>query len=131
MARFTLWYFALVFGAGFALGVLRTLLLEPRLGSATAQFVELPFMVVISLWAAGFCLRRLGAELSRTEVAFAGAAAVLLLFGFELVLVLGLRGETPGAWLQSRLSPPGIAYLISVLAFGCWPWVLYPRTRRR
>ncbi len=127
IARFTLWYFALVFGAGFALGVLRTLLLEPRVGAQTAELLELPLMVLVSAWAAAFCLRRLGAGLGRSAAAGAGVAAVILLLGFELVVVLLLRGEPLGGWLATRASPAGVAWGVAVLLFGVWPWLLHPR----
>lgn len=127
IARFTLWYFALVFGAGFALGVLRTLFLEPRVGAQTAELLELPLMVVVSSWAAWFCLRRLGAGLARGQAAAAGLAAVVLLLAFEFVVVLLLRGETIGAWLAARATPAGVGYGLAVALYGALPWLLHPR----
>ena len=37
-------YFALVFGAGFVLGMIRVPFLVPRLGERVAELVEMPFM---------------------------------------------------------------------------------------
>ena len=126
MVRFALWYFALVFGTGFALGVLRTLLLEPRIGAQTAELLELPLMVLVSAWAAGFCLRRLGRRLARREVGVAGAAAVLLLLAFELGVVLLLPGDSLGAWLASRATAAGAACGAAVAVYGALPWLRYP-----
>ncbi len=51
-------YAALVFAAGFVLGVLRVLLLAPQLGALVAVLVELPAMLAIAWVACGFSLRR-------------------------------------------------------------------------
>ena len=40
-------YFALVFGAGFVLGTIRTLWIVPRLGTRMAEMMETPIMLMI------------------------------------------------------------------------------------
>ena len=45
-------YFALVFAAGFALGTMRTLWVMPRLGARTAELIEQPVMLGVSILAA-------------------------------------------------------------------------------
>ena len=45
-------YFALVFAAGFVLGTIRTLWAVPWLGVRTAELVELPIMLGVSIIAA-------------------------------------------------------------------------------
>ena len=45
-------YFALVFGAGFLLGPIRVLFLEPRVGLRAAELTELPLMIVAITFAA-------------------------------------------------------------------------------
>ena len=42
-------YFALVFGAGFVLGTIRTLWIVPRLGTRMAELMETPIMLVITI----------------------------------------------------------------------------------
>lgn len=46
-------YFAIVFAAGFALGVLRVLVLAPTLGETSAVLFELPIILWVSWWACG------------------------------------------------------------------------------
>jgi hypothetical protein len=52
-------YFALVFGAGFVLGAIRTLWIAPRLGTRLAELMETPIMLVITILAARWTVRRL------------------------------------------------------------------------
>ena len=40
-------YFALVFGAGFVLGTIRTLGVVPRVGARIAELMETPVMLVV------------------------------------------------------------------------------------
>jgi len=52
-------YFALVFGAGFVLGTLRTLWVVPRVGTRMAELMETPIMLVITIVAARWIVHRL------------------------------------------------------------------------
>jgi hypothetical protein len=45
-------YFALVFGAGFVLGTIRTLWVVPRFGMRVAELMETPIMLVVTIVAA-------------------------------------------------------------------------------
>ena len=42
-------YFALVFGAGFVLGTVRTLWVVPRVGTRTAELTEMPIMLAVTI----------------------------------------------------------------------------------
>jgi hypothetical protein len=53
-------YFALVFGAGFVLGTIRTLWVVPRVGTRTAELMETPIMLVVTIVAARSIILRLG-----------------------------------------------------------------------
>ena len=43
-------YFALVFGAGFVLGVLRISFLVPRFGERLAELAEMPLMLLVIVY---------------------------------------------------------------------------------
>src|SRR2546428_221806 len=51
MLRAGVLYFALVFGAGFVLGTIRTLWIVPRLSARMAELMETPIMLVITILA--------------------------------------------------------------------------------
>ena len=52
-------YFALVFGAGFVLGTVRTLWFVPRVGTRIAELMETPIMLVVTIVAARWIVRHL------------------------------------------------------------------------
>ena len=52
-------YFALVFGAGFVLGPMRILWVVPRFGVRMAELLETPIMLVVTIFAARWIVRRL------------------------------------------------------------------------
>ena len=76
-------YFALVFGAGFMLGVLRVSLLVPHFGERMAELGEMPLMLVVILVSARFVIQRF--SVSRAVAARLGMGLValgLLLFAY-------------------------------------------------
>ena len=52
-------YFAVVFAVGFALGAIRTLWLVRRVGTRTAELMEMPLMLVVTILAARWTVLRL------------------------------------------------------------------------
>jgi len=80
-------YFALVFGAGFALGTIRILWMVPRLGTRMAE-----------LWV----VRRLAVPPKLSSRLGMGCVALFLLLLAEFSLVLYLRGMSISDYLASR-----------------------------
>ena len=85
-------YLALVFGAGFVLGTIRTLWAVPRFGTRIAELMETPIMFVVTILAARWIVRRLTVPpkpLSRLGMGCVGLALMLVA---EFTLVLWLWG---------------------------------------
>lgn len=114
-------YWAFVFGLGFVLGTVRTLWLEPYLGSAVrAVAIELPFMLAASWFVAGRLVRRFGVERPAPGAAMGGIAFALLLAS-EAGVGIGLMGESFSQWLAGLFEGAGLLGLSGQIAFALFP----------
>ena len=115
-----LWYFAGAFCAGFALGVVRVLLLEPQLGPMIAALIEIPVMLA-GLWLfCGFCVRRLDVPAATPARLAMGGAALMLLLGAETLLGLGLGQGIPSQ-IAAYSTPAKLLGLAAQIAFAAFP----------
>lgn len=121
VVRAGLLYFALTFGAGFVLGPLRILILVPRLGTRTAELLELPVMIGISWLAARWVTGRLAVPPRTAPRLAVGAIAGALLLVAEFTLVLRLRGLTLEEYFATRDPVAGAAYYAAVLLMVTMP----------
>lgn len=120
-------YFALVFGVGFVLGVVRVLWLAPQVGERLAEVIEAPLMLVAMFFSARFITQRFPASRIVDYLA-SGAMALVLLLAVEFSVVLGLRGLSIGQYFRERDPVAGGVYLLMLLVFAAMPWFL-GRTR--
>lgn len=123
-------YWAVVFAGAFALGVVRTLWLVPRIGELAAVACEVPLTLALSWWAA----RRITA---RWRIAGGGPALTMGLIAFlilmlaELALAQVLAGQSPAEWATSLITPAGTLGLGGQVLFALLPWwVAQGRMRR-
>jgi hypothetical protein len=123
-------YFAIVFGAGFVLGTLRTLWVVQRVGTRMAELLELPLMLAAVFLAARFINQRFDAVRGPWTRFVIGIVALVLLLTAELVLGVALRGVTPKEALVNRDLMSGTAYYVAVCVFALMPWFLGIRFRR-
>jgi len=114
-------YSASVFALGFALGVVRTLWIAPRLGERAAELAEMPLMVAASFFVARALLGREGDTLDARGGALVGAAALALLLGAEFALVSFVRGQTLAENVAARDPVSGSAYALALLLFAAMP----------
>jgi hypothetical protein len=114
-------YFALVFGAGFALALIRIPLLVPHMGVRAAELIEMPFMLMVIYFAARWIVRRMPAPAARTARLVVGVLALGLLLLAEFTLVPWLQGLSVREAIASRDPVSGAAYAMSLVVFALMP----------
>jgi hypothetical protein len=117
-------YFALVFGAGFLLGGARLLWVVPRFGSRTAELMELPIMLMVTIVVASWITRRLAVPSSRSKRLAMGVIALALMLIAEFTLVLLLRGLSIRQYLDEQDPVAASVYYATLLLFGLMPFLL-------
>ena len=120
-------YFALVFGAGFLLGIPRVLWLVPRLGARTAELIESPIMLVVTILAAGWMVRRFSLPPTVAARLGPGLIALGLLLAAEFTLVLKVQRLTASQYIAGRDTVSGTVYILLLLAFAVMPLLVARR----
>jgi|SRR6187200_887452 len=116
-------YFALVFGVGFLLGILRVLVLVPSLGERWAELAEMPLMLIAIIFAARFVVRRFPAT-QRASSLVSGGIALVLLIVVEFSVVLALRGMSISQYFAERDPVAGSVYVGMLVVFAVMPWLM-------
>lgn len=119
--RYGLLYFATVFAAGFGLGMIRVLWLEPELGTRYAELLEMLMMLVVVYVSARYWVTRALAQPKPVNFLGMGWLALGALLILELTLVLGVRGLSFPEYLATRDWVSGSAYAVSLLVFAFLP----------
>ena len=114
-------YFALVFGAGFALGSIRVPFLVPRIGVRYAEMLEMPFMFVAVLLSARYVVGRFRLPPSAMTRLRVGLVALALLLAAEWLLNTMFLGQSPAEYVASRDPVSGTAYLAMLGLFAVMP----------
>ena len=117
-------YFGLLFGAGFILGVLRVLLVAPRIGARAAELTEMPLMLLIIFFAARFTIRKFQLPATMQLRLAMGGLSLALMLTFEFALILPLRGISFRQYFADRDPIAGTAYWVSLLVFALLPTIL-------
>ncbi len=115
------YYFALVFAAGFVLGTIRTLWVVPKLGVRTAELMEAPIMVGISILAARWVVRHFSTPPLWPRRLAVGCVGLGLMLLAEFGFVLWVRGLTIRGYFETRDPVSGAAYFAALGAFGLIP----------
>ena len=116
-------YFGVVFGLGFACGLVRVPILEPRFGELGALMFEAPVMLAGIVLAAPKVCRRFGVPPTPPARLAVGLAALVLLLGFEVMVGVWARGMTMGQIMGRFGTTPGILSLLLYLVFAAMPWL--------
>ena len=109
------------------LGPIRLLWAVPRFGTGTAELMEAPIMLIITVVAAKWIVRRLAVPFTPRRRLGMGFIAVGLLLVAELTLVLWLRGLSVSEYVSSRDFVSGTAYCLSLGAFAVMPFLVNRR----
>jgi type IV secretory pathway TrbD component len=120
-------YFAVVFGAGFVLSTIRTLWVVPRIGARTAELAEMPIMLLVSLVAARWTVLRLGVPPVAVARLGMGCVALALMLIAEFGLVLWIRGQTIREYFASRDPVAGAVYYLTLAMFAIMPLIVSMR----
>lgn len=123
-------YFAIVFAAGFMLGTLRVMVLEPQMGRASAVLAELPFMLVISFVVCRFVVKWCAVPERFLQRFAMGALALLLLIAAEIVVAMTLGAESLGTALVQMTDQANWAGLAGQALFGVMPVLILVRRAR-
>jgi hypothetical protein len=114
-------YFLLVFGAGFVLGPIRLFWLVPRVGTRTAELLEMPVMLVVTFLAARWTIRWLAVPFTASSRLGMGSFALGLLLVAEFTLVIELRGLTLHEYFATRDPVSGTAYYAALGLIAVMP----------
>jgi hypothetical protein len=120
-------YFALVFGAGFVLGTIRTLWVVPRVGSRTAELMEMPIMLVVTIVAARWTVLHLSVPMMWSARIEMGCIALTLILIAEFGFVLWIRGLSIRGYLATRDPVSGTVYYLMLVVFAAMPLLIVRR----
>lgn len=121
-------YFAIVFAAGFAMGMARVTALAPRLGEFAAVALELPVMLVVSWFSCRRLVGRLRVPAHIAPRAVMGGVAFVLLMAAEMTLAVAGFGRTPVEAVLEFAKPAGALGLAGQIAFALFPLLQLART---
>jgi hypothetical protein len=117
-------YFALVLGAGFVLGTVRTLWIVPRVGVRTAELLESPIMLVVTTVAARWTVLLRGVRPMLSARIGMGCIALVLMLVAEFGFVLWIRGLSIKEYFSTRDPVSGTAYYAMLVVFAVMPMLV-------
>ncbi|MFV0542985.1 MAG: hypothetical protein ACK5L8_04760 [Marinicella pacifica] len=118
-------YFFWVFLCGFVLGVVREVWMLQWLSQRNAELMEMPVILFVAWLSATYCVVRPSKKRRGSHFLLVGLLALILMLGFELTVVLGLRGLTFSAYVESRDVVSGGAYVLSLMLYMLMPWLVF------
>ncbi|MGD9969433.1 MAG: hypothetical protein AB7S65_03190 [Sulfuricurvum sp.] len=127
--RIAFFYFAIVFGSGFILGVFRVLYLIPHIGIRYGELLEMPLMYAVIRLSAGWILRRYGSSLLIPRFSlWVGIIAFILLVICEATGAF-LQGYTLSTYLYSRDPISFSVYVLLLFVYMMMPYILFKREK--
>jgi hypothetical protein len=124
IAAATALYFGLVFGAGFLLGPIRVLLLEPHIGALWAVAIEVPLLLVVMVLAARWSAHKATLGDSLGPRAAMGAAALVLVLAADFSVGRWIRGLALADQLRHFSTLEGMVYAAALVLFAAMPVIV-------
>jgi len=93
----------------------------PRFGERTAELMETPIMLVVTILAARWVVQRITVPRTPTTRLAVGLVALGLLLVTEFAVVLPLRGLTISEYFASRDPVAGTVYILMLGVFAIMP----------
>jgi hypothetical protein len=100
-------YFLVVFIGAFAIGVVRVLVIAPRIGEVGAVLLEAPIILTLSWFVCGETTRRLSIPACARDRMGMGLVAFALLMAAEAALAVLAFGQTLDVYFAALARPPG------------------------
>ena len=116
-------YFLGVFLVAFCLGMIRTLVVAPRVGATAAVLLETPIILVVSWWVSRWCTQRFNVPAATADRALMGAIAFAVLMIAEFALSTVLTDRSPAEYAATFASVPGAIGLLAQVGFAVIPWL--------
>ena len=123
-------YFAIVFAAAFAIGVVRTLWIAPSIGNVSAVLLELPIVLTISWFTSLHVTQWYHVAREPAPRAVMGIVAFLLLMVAEMALSVLLFGRSLADYLVSFTSASAQIGLAGQIGFALIPLLQLQLLRR-
>ena len=117
-------YFALVFAAGFGLGIFRVTLLVPRVGVRFAELLEMPIMLAVVVLSARAIVRRFTIERANRGRLVMGGVAFALAIAAESLVVIGIQHQSLSVYLAGRDPVSGSVFALLLVVFAAAPLLL-------
>lgn len=114
-------YFVVVFAVGFVLGAIRTLWVVPRVCARTAELMEMPIMLAVTIVAARWTVLRLSVPMMWSARLGMGCIALVLMLIAEFGFVLWIRGLSIKDYFATRDPVSGTAYYLLLIVFAIMP----------
>lgn len=112
-------YYAIIFSVAFVMGVVRNLVIAPRLGATVAVLIEVSILLTVSWAVAGRLLSHRSFTVAHRAVM--GAIAFTLTMVSEVILAEFLRGQSVTDWATNVVTPLGLTGLAGQIAFAVVP----------
>jgi hypothetical protein len=114
-------YFGAVFVVGFMLGVIRVLMLVPRIGEITSVLLETPVILAVSWLVSGWATEKFHVSSAVSQRLVMGGVAFALLMLAEIGVSVFAFGRSIEDHLAAYRSWQGVIGLIAQIAFAMIP----------